>query len=484
MLKDAALVQLDLLLAALDQELVLKDSTPYNVQFRGAKPLFVDIGSYERLRDGEPWVGYRQFCMLYLYPLLLQAAKGAPFHPWLRGSIDGITPAQMRSVMSFRDRFRKGVFTNVFLHAKLEQRYSGKPKQTKADIKRAGFKKEIIVANVRKMRKLVDRAVLGSARGRLDRLRRGQQLHRRRRPPQGRVRARGGHLARVGPRLGRRRQQRPLLAHRRRGREDRRRRRRRPGTGRAALPRPPQGGQRADPDADDEPRRPVARARLARPRAQDDGRARQARPGARARGHPPRRDERQRAGQGVRRLARLARQRARDRVPHARGPDGPAAARAQARRACTPTTRSGSSSAASARRSRSSAPSGCSPARACSTTRARRGHEHRRGRAAGRGRGVVSPGAPGDGQGGALGAAQPRGAMDVRGRPAAVRPAQGQPRVLRRARLLGLGRDQLLGAAGGAGAAAAARDRAAARPARPPRARRARTSSSSACWSH
>ncbi len=155
MLKDAALVQLDLLLAALDQELVLKDSTPYNVQFRGAKPLFVDIGSYERLRDGEPWIGYRQFCMLYLYPLLLQAVRGAPFHPWLRGSIDGITPAQMRSVMSFRDRFRKGVFTNVFLHAKLEQRYSGKPKETKAEIKRAGFKKEIIVANVRKMRKLV-----------------------------------------------------------------------------------------------------------------------------------------------------------------------------------------------------------------------------------------------------------------------------------------------------------------------------------------
>jgi 2-polyprenyl-3-methyl-5-hydroxy-6-metoxy-1,4-benzoquinol methylase len=157
MLKDAALVQLDLLLAALDQGLILKDSTPYNVQFRGARPVFVDIGSYERQRDGEPWIGYRQFCMLYLYPLLLQAAKGVPFQPWLRGSIDGITPAQMRSLMSFRDRFRKGTFTNVFLHARLEQRYSSRPKETKAEIKQAGFKKEIIVANVRKMRKLVGR---------------------------------------------------------------------------------------------------------------------------------------------------------------------------------------------------------------------------------------------------------------------------------------------------------------------------------------
>jgi hypothetical protein len=156
MLKDAALLQLDLLLEALDHDLVLKDSTPYNVQFKGARPVFVDVGSFERLREGEPWVGYRQFCMLYLYPLLLQSAKGVPFRPWLRGAIDGITPPQMRDLMSFRDRFRRGVFTNVFLHARLEARYADRPDQVKQEVKRV-FKKELFVANVRKMRKLVER---------------------------------------------------------------------------------------------------------------------------------------------------------------------------------------------------------------------------------------------------------------------------------------------------------------------------------------
>ena len=156
MLKDAALLQLDLLLSSLEHDLVLKDATPYNVQFKGAKPVFVDIGSFERIREGEPWIGYRQFCMLYLYPLLLQSVKDVPFHPWLRGSIDGITPTQMRSLMSFRDRFRKGMFTNVFLHAKLEARYADRPDQVKREVKRV-FKKELFVANVRKMRKLVDR---------------------------------------------------------------------------------------------------------------------------------------------------------------------------------------------------------------------------------------------------------------------------------------------------------------------------------------
>jgi len=157
MLKDAALLQLDLNLAALEEDMILKDSTPYNVQFKGAKPVFVDIGSFERLREGEPWIGYRQFCMLYLYPLMLQAVKGVGPHALLRGAIDGIAPSQMRGMVSFRDRFRKGFYLNVFLHAKLEARHGDRGKEVKAEVKKAGFKKELIVANVTRMRKVVER---------------------------------------------------------------------------------------------------------------------------------------------------------------------------------------------------------------------------------------------------------------------------------------------------------------------------------------
>jgi hypothetical protein len=157
MLKDAALLQLDLLLAALERDLVLKDSTPYNVQFRGARALFADIGSFERLREGEPWAGYRQFCMLYLYPLLLQALKGVRFHPWLRGSLEGITATEMRGLMSARDRFRRGLLTHVFLHARLERRYADRSGEVREDLRRAGFRKALIVANVRKLRGLVQR---------------------------------------------------------------------------------------------------------------------------------------------------------------------------------------------------------------------------------------------------------------------------------------------------------------------------------------
>jgi hypothetical protein len=155
MLKDAALLQLSLGRSALEHDLTLKDASAYNVQYKGSRPVFVDIGSFERLNEGEPWAGYRQFCMLFLYPLMLQAYKGMPHHALLRGSLDGIKPAEARALLSAR---RRGVFTHVVLHARLEARYGDAGgREVKRDLKRAGFGKALLDANLRKLEKLVRR---------------------------------------------------------------------------------------------------------------------------------------------------------------------------------------------------------------------------------------------------------------------------------------------------------------------------------------
>jgi len=158
MLRDAALLQLDLTARAIDAGLMLKDASPYNVQWVGAQPVFVDIGSFERLREGEPWAGYRQFCGLFLNPLLLQAYRGIDFQPWLRGSLEGIAPGEADKLFSLRDHFRRGVFTNVHLHARLEQRNAARAGgEAKRELREANFKTELVQANVARLRKLVAR---------------------------------------------------------------------------------------------------------------------------------------------------------------------------------------------------------------------------------------------------------------------------------------------------------------------------------------
>jgi SAM-dependent methyltransferase len=155
MLRDAALLQLDLLSAALAEDMILKDSTPFNIQWRGHQPVFIDIGSFERLEKGDIWVGYRQFLGQYLYPLMLTAHVGIPFQSWLRGQPDGLTAEQLRRVMSSRDLLRKSSLLHVALPARAERRHHGGGRDVRSELKAAGFSKEMIEANVNGLRRIV-----------------------------------------------------------------------------------------------------------------------------------------------------------------------------------------------------------------------------------------------------------------------------------------------------------------------------------------
>jgi hypothetical protein len=155
MLQDAALLQLKLLLAALDEGMTLKDATPFNFQWIGTHLLFIDTPSFERLTPGEPWIGYRQFCQLFLYPLFLQAYKDVSFQPWLRGALDGVEPEECYGLLSLRDLFRPGVFTHVYLQAKVQAKFATTTRDVKKELHQAGFHPTLIKANVRRLYKII-----------------------------------------------------------------------------------------------------------------------------------------------------------------------------------------------------------------------------------------------------------------------------------------------------------------------------------------
>lgn len=155
MLKEAAILHLELLDEALNEKMILKDSSSFNVQFRGTRPIFIDVPSFEALTPGEPWVGFRQFCQMFLYPLMIQAYRNVPFRHWLRGGIDGIEPADCLAMMSLRDMLRPGVFTMVYLQSKLLSAYGQSTRKMKDEIADAGFSEELIKVNVTKMKRIV-----------------------------------------------------------------------------------------------------------------------------------------------------------------------------------------------------------------------------------------------------------------------------------------------------------------------------------------
>ncbi len=154
MLKAAAIRSLEILQEALDKGFILKDATPYNIQFMGSNPLLIDVGSFERYREGTPWIGYSQFCRTFLNPLLLQSFTGVPFQMWMRSSLEGIEPTHLSSLLPLRHKLRKGVFIDVVLQAWLSRRFSSR-RSDAPSLRERSIPKGVITGLVNRLRKNV-----------------------------------------------------------------------------------------------------------------------------------------------------------------------------------------------------------------------------------------------------------------------------------------------------------------------------------------
>lgn len=121
-LKAAALLQLDVHLEALDHGVTLSDASAYNIQFRGPRPVFIDSLSFRRYREGEFWMGHRQFCEQYINPLLLRALVGVPHNSWYRGALEGISAQELCPLLRWSHKFSWNILTHVVMQARLQGR--------------------------------------------------------------------------------------------------------------------------------------------------------------------------------------------------------------------------------------------------------------------------------------------------------------------------------------------------------------------------
>jgi ribosomal protein L11 methylase PrmA len=123
-LKDAALATLAIQKTALEHEMSLKDCSAFNVQFNGGRPVFIDTLSFERYREGQPWVAYRQFCQHFLAPLALMSYRDVRLNQLFRIYIDGIPLDLASALLPIRSRLKFSLLTHIHLHSRYQQRYA------------------------------------------------------------------------------------------------------------------------------------------------------------------------------------------------------------------------------------------------------------------------------------------------------------------------------------------------------------------------
>ena len=150
MLRDAALVHLDITRRAVAAGFSTKDATAYNLAFTDGHPVFIDIGSFEKPPRDESWPGYRQFCELFLNPLAICAKTGVAYHPWLRGSVGGIATTDAAALIPLHRRLRHGLAAHITLQARSQRAAGGEDDDADGAPARrvAGFSPTLVTAQL------------------------------------------------------------------------------------------------------------------------------------------------------------------------------------------------------------------------------------------------------------------------------------------------------------------------------------------------
>ena len=118
---------------AIDAGWILKDATPLNIVFSGARPILVDVLSFER-RDPHStvWLAYGQFVRTFLLPLLAARYLNWPLRATLFER-DGYEPRQIYDALPRWRRLSPDLFDVVTLAALLERRGTGRANSKTSD---------------------------------------------------------------------------------------------------------------------------------------------------------------------------------------------------------------------------------------------------------------------------------------------------------------------------------------------------------------
>lgn len=114
MLRDAALMHLDMLRTAVVHGWTMSDASSFNIVFRGGRPVFIDHGSFVLRKPSDPWWAYTAFCEHFLYPLMVSGYCGVDLASLLRGGLGRVSLADAYGFLKTHKR-RRGVLKHVLL---------------------------------------------------------------------------------------------------------------------------------------------------------------------------------------------------------------------------------------------------------------------------------------------------------------------------------------------------------------------------------
>ena len=117
--KDAALLTLSILKISVLHGMILKDATPFNIQFVKGSPVLIDTLSFEKYDATKPWIAYRQFVECFIAPLLLARYQSPELLKFFRLYPDGIPLKILVNLLPLKSKFNLNVLLHIILPASI-----------------------------------------------------------------------------------------------------------------------------------------------------------------------------------------------------------------------------------------------------------------------------------------------------------------------------------------------------------------------------
>jgi len=156
MLADAAVLHLQIQQVLLKHELSLKDASAFNVQFNGARPIFIDLGSIEEPTRRDVWIAYSQFCRMFLFPLLLHLYAGMSFKQVFLADIEGPSVDQVVQHLGRWRVLQPSMFLDVFLQHVLSPHGKKKARSLRTELQSTGASAEAQLINLHRLSRKIE----------------------------------------------------------------------------------------------------------------------------------------------------------------------------------------------------------------------------------------------------------------------------------------------------------------------------------------
>ncbi len=136
MLKDAALLHLEIMEMIVPEGFWLRDASAFNIQYDGNRLKLIDTLSIGRRVPDTPWVGYRQFCSHFLAPLALAAYCDIRTLSLWRNYMDGIPLDLAENLLPYRKLYLSRLLFHLTLHSRLQKSATNRDNYNKSKSER------------------------------------------------------------------------------------------------------------------------------------------------------------------------------------------------------------------------------------------------------------------------------------------------------------------------------------------------------------